>query len=59
MPVTRIKARPKKENKLSVELTKEDCGVLRVVLEEMIYEFNFLEQNYAKLIAILSKLEVM
>ena len=37
MPVTRIKARPKKKNKTLIELTEEEYGVLEEVLQTLQY----------------------
>ena len=42
MPVTRIKARPKKENKQSIELTEKEFEVLYEVLIEILHQYDYL-----------------
>ena len=44
MPVTRIKARPKKKNKPPVDLTEEELGLLFQFLSDL----SFLKSVYSK-----------
>ena len=45
MPVTRIKARPKKENKLSIEFTEKEFDVLYEVLKELLFQYEYLNRR--------------
>ena len=59
MPVTRIKARPKKENKLSIELTEDEFVVLCEVLKELLFQYEYLNRRDHLIRSMLKKIQEM